>query len=53
MNPVVMEIYQWLVDVSNGDILSLAQLAVLYYLYREVRLIQQSLMARGAQQIGK
>ena len=38
----------WLVSVSNGDVLSIAQLLVLYYLYKNVHRIETVLMNRVA-----
>lgn len=35
-------------EVSNGDLLSVLQLFLLFFVYREVRHVQQALMGRGS-----
>lgn len=38
----------WALSVSNGDVLSAAQLVMIFYLYNEVKRVQVALIQRGA-----
>lgn len=42
------ERYKKFMDVSNGDVLSIIQLVLLFFVYLEVRRVQQALMGRGS-----
>ena len=42
------ERYKKFMDVSNGDVLSIIQLVLLFFVYREVRHVQRALMGRGS-----